>query len=169
MKKTWRQKLEDKASLPKVLKLERAFPCYSAVDKMGAEAGDEVALVNPSEVVDTMKQVPEGKLTTINEIREALAAKHGATIGCPMTTGIFAWVAAHAAQERSLEGEKETTPYWRTLKAHGVINEKYPGGVEKQRKLLEKEGHNVVQKGRKHRVLNYEKSLMKLAAFKEKT
>jgi len=55
MKKTWRQKLEDKASLPKVLKLEKRFPCYNAVHKMGTEAGDEVVLVNPSEVVDIMK------------------------------------------------------------------------------------------------------------------
>lgn len=160
-RRSWTERLAESKDLPKVRKIS---------DKMGARWGTGTLVIPaPTEVDEMMKQVPEGKLTTINEIREALAAKHGATIGCPMTTGIFAWVAAHAAQERSLEGEKETTPYWRTLKAHGVINEKYPGGVEKQRKLLEKEGHNVVQKGRKHRVLNYEKSLMKLAAFKEKT
>ncbi|MEM2999158.1 MAG: hypothetical protein QXV09_00525 [Candidatus Bathyarchaeia archaeon] len=55
----------------------------------------------PIEVDELMRKVPVGKLVTINEIRAALARKHGAIIGCPLTTGIFAWVAAHAAEERA--------------------------------------------------------------------
>ncbi|MCW4031174.1 MAG: MGMT family protein [Candidatus Bathyarchaeota archaeon] len=121
-----------------------------------------VAIPAPIEVDAMMKKVPEGKLITINEIREALAKKHNATIGCPMTTGIFAWVAAHAAEEQRQQGEKNITPYWRTLKTGGVINVKYPGGVEGQKKLLEKEGHQVIQKGKSHVVADYEKSLMRL-------
>jgi alkylated DNA nucleotide flippase Atl1 len=109
-----------------------------------------------------MRRVPEGKLVTINEIRAALAKKHKATIGCPLTTGIFAWIAANAAEEQRQEGKKDVTPYWRTLKTGGVINPKYPGGVERQKKVLENEGHKVVQKGKKHVVADYEKSLMKL-------
>jgi hypothetical protein len=76
MKKTWQEKLEDKASLPKVLKLEKGFPCYNAVHKMGAEVGDDVVLVNPSEVVEIMKQVPKGKLITIVEICKKIAKQH---------------------------------------------------------------------------------------------
>ncbi len=79
-----------------------------------------------------------------------------------MTTGIFAWVAANAAEEQRQEGKKDITPYWRTLKTGGVINEKYPSGVEGQKKLLEKEGHRVVQKGKKYVVANYETSVIKL-------
>ena len=48
----------------------------------------------------------KGKLSTINEIREILAKKYSATIDCPITTGIFAWVAAHAAEEAAAEGKK---------------------------------------------------------------
>jgi len=48
------------------------------------------------------------------------------------------------------------------LKTGGVINVKYPGGVEGQKKLLEKEGHQVIQKGKKHVVADYEKSLVRL-------
>lgn len=121
-----------------------------------------VVIPAPIEVDEIMKKVPEGKLTTINDIRAALAKKHSATIGCPMTTGIFAWVAAHAAEEQGQKGEKKITPYWRTLKAGGEINEKYPGGVEAQKKLLEKEGHHVIQKGKKYLVADYEKSQAKI-------
>jgi hypothetical protein len=66
--------------------------------------------------------VPKGKLITVNEIRAALAKKHGASIGCPITTGIFALVAARAAAENEADGKKRITPYWRTLKAQGELN-----------------------------------------------
>jgi hypothetical protein len=46
------------------------------------------------------------------------------------------------------------------LKIGGVINEKYPGGAEAQKELLEQEGHTVTQKGKKHVVAHYEKSLI---------
>jgi alkylated DNA nucleotide flippase Atl1 len=136
VKKTWRQKLEDKASLPKVLKLERAFPCYNAVHKMGAEAGDEVVLVNPSEVVDLMKQIPDGKLATIADICMQLAGRHGTKGCCSLTTGIFIMTAANAVEEARQEGKVLDIPYWRTLKADGYLNPKYPGGQEAHKKLL---------------------------------
>ena len=75
-KKTWQEKLADKASLPKVLKLKKGFPCYNAVHKMGAEAGDEIVLVNPSEVVAITKQVLEGRLITIVEVCKKIAGQH---------------------------------------------------------------------------------------------
>jgi len=153
-KKSWTEKLADSKDLPKVEKI---------TEKMSKKWGTgTIVIPAPTEVDAMMKKAPEGKLITINEIREALAKKHNATIGCPMTTGIFAWVAAHAAEEQRQQGEKNITPYWRTLKTGGVINVKYPGGVEGQKKLLEKEGHQVIQKGKKHVVADYEKSLMRL-------
>jgi len=153
-KKTWSEKLQDSKGLPKVEKI---------TGKMSKKWGTgTVVIPAPMEVNETMRKVPEGKLTTINDIRAVLAQKHKATIGCPITTGIFAWVAANAAEEEREKGEKNITPYWRVLKAGGVINEKYPGGVDAQKKLLEEEGHKVVQKGKKSVVLDYEKSLAKI-------
>ena len=75
---------------------------------------------------------------------------------------IFASIAAHAAAEEGEKGNKDTTPYWRTLKSGGVINEKYPGGVEEQRRLLESEGHQVDPRGRKAVVLHFDNNLAKL-------
>lgn len=116
---------------------------------------------SPMEVDEIMRQVPRGRIITINKIREALAEKHGATICCPMTTGIFAWISAHAAEEAAAEGVKGVTPYWRTLKANGELNEKYPGGIEQQAINLQMEGHEIVPgKGKKPpRVKDYEKYL----------
>jgi len=150
-KKTWTEKLNDDKGLPKVEKI---------TSKMSKRWGvGTVVIPAPREVDALMKSVPEGKLVTINQMRAALARKHRATIGCPITTGIFAWVAANAAEESGQKGERMITPYWRTLKTGGVINEKYPGGVKGQKKLLEKEGHKVIQKGKKYIVVSYEKTL----------
>lgn len=152
--KSWQEKLADSKGLPKVEKI---------TDKMSKKWGTgTVVIPAPKEVDEIMEKVPPGKLITINEIRAILARKHNATIGCPITTGIFAWIAAHAAEEAAIEGKKDITPYWRTLKTGGVINEKYPAGVEAQKKLLEEEGHKVIQKGKKHIVVDFEKYLVEL-------
>jgi alkylated DNA nucleotide flippase Atl1 len=159
-KKTWQEKLADKNSLPKVLILEKRFPCYSAVHKMGAEAGDPVVLVNPAEVVELMKKVPAGKCTTIVEICRFIAKKHRVKGCCSLTTGIFIMTAANAAEEALQQNRDLNIPYWRTLKTDGYLNDKYPGGAESQKKLLETEGFDVVSKGKKYRVLNYETYLI---------
>ncbi|MAG08115.1 hypothetical protein CMO89_01475 [Candidatus Woesearchaeota archaeon] len=152
-KKSFKEKLEDSKDLPKVVKLE------GKLVKMWGKG--TCVIPAPKEVGEIMRSVPSGKLITINQIRERLAKKHNATIGCPITTGIFARIAAGAAEEDKAEGKEEITPYWRTLKAGGVINEKYPGGAEEQKKLLEKEGHKVIQKGKKYVVEEFEENLMK--------
>jgi hypothetical protein len=115
-----------------------------------------VVIPAPLEVDALMRRVPAGKLTTINEIRAALAKKHHATIGCPITSGIFAWIAAHAAAEATDAGEKSITPYWRTLKSGGELNPKYPGGISALRKLLTAEGHKVIKRGKKYLVADLE-------------
>jgi len=161
MKKTWQEKLKDKPSFPKVLRLEKGFPCYNAVHKTGAEAGDDVVLVNPSEVVEIMKQVPKGKLITIVEICKKIAKQHGVPACCTLTTGIFIMTAANATEEASKEGKSLDIPYWRTLKTDGFLNEKYPGGQEAHKRLLERENFRVIARGKKYQVNDYEKYLMK--------
>ncbi len=88
--------------------------------------------------------------------------KHKANIGCPITCGIFAWIAAYTSKEEKLSGKKNLTPWWRTLKTGGQLNEKYPGGLQNQKKLLQKEGHKIVQKGNNCFLEDYEKSLLKI-------
>jgi alkylated DNA nucleotide flippase Atl1 len=121
-----------------------------------------MVIPSPAEVDEVMRRVPKGSLATVNEIRACLAKKHGTDVACPMTTGIFAWIAAHAAEESRNAGEKSITPYWRTLKTGGELNPKYPGGIPALKKLLAAEGHKVAKKGSKFLVADYETKLARL-------
>jgi 6-O-methylguanine DNA methyltransferase, DNA binding domain len=138
-RKSWREKLADSKDLPKVTEVPAG--------KWGP--GGTCVIPAPREVDALMRKVKPGKLTTISELRAALAAKHGTDMACPITTGIFAWIAAHAAEEGALDGETKTTPWWRTLKSGGELNPKYPGGAEAAAERLRDEGHRVYQKGKR--------------------
>ena len=54
---------------------------------------------SPLEVDSLIKKIPKGKLTNINELSTALVKKHRTDFTCPITTGIFPWIAAHAGDE----------------------------------------------------------------------
>ncbi len=154
-RKSWTQKLKDSKDLPRV---------EIITEKMSQRWGTgTVVIPAPLEVDALMRSVPRGQVTTINQIREALARRHNATIGCPITTGIFAWVAAHAADEMAICGDKNITPYWRTLKAGGELNAKYPGGVQEQAARLKEEGHIIEQSKKVFRVKDFAKKLAQLS------
>jgi alkylated DNA nucleotide flippase Atl1 len=143
-RKTWREKLAHAGDLPKV-----------ETGTRGRWAGVTIAIPAPAEVDALMRRVPTGKVVTSADIRKSVADAHRADEGCPITVGIFAWIAAHAAAEAAQDGETETTPFWRTLKKGGELNPKYPGGMEEQRRRLEAEGHVVEARGAKLFVRDY--------------
>lgn len=150
--KSWKEKLADSKDLPRVQEIP---------ERMRAKWGQGTLVIpSPKEVDEMMRRVPKGKVTTVNQIRMALAKRHKATIACPMTTGIFAWIASHAAEEEAVVRPKaRTNPYWRTLKTGGVLNEKYPGGIARQKAQLKAEGHTVIKKGKHYLVTNLDQSL----------
>ena len=144
-RKTWEEKRLAAKDLPKILALQRNFPCYGALHRIGAKPGDSVVLAPPLEVEAIMKAVPKGHLITLHEICAQLAAKHQTQYCCTLTTGIFINIVANAADEMHYN-----IPYWRTIKNDGQLNPRFPGGAERQKQLLENEGHHITQKGRKH-------------------
>ena len=113
--------------------------------------GGSMVIPHPREVLGIMKSIPYGKVLSLDEIRANLAREHNADIACPMTTGIFVVLAAHAYEEGS-----DSVPYWRTLKKHGELNTKFPGGIESHKKKLESEGHTVYARGKRLFVNNWE-------------
>ena len=151
-KRSWREKLADSKDFPKIGVIE---------GKLSKRWGEGTCVIPaPLEVDAAMKKVRRGKLTTIDALRKALAKKHGTTITCPITTGIFAWIAAHAADEAEAEGARRITPYWRTLKSGGELNPKYPGGVKNLQVRLAAEGHKVVQRGKRYFVADPERAIV---------
>ncbi len=150
-KKSWREKLADSKGLPKV---------GDVSGKMSKRWGEgKMVVPAPIEVDELMRKVPKGRVVTVNELRSALARKHKADFACPLTTGIFSWIAAHAAAEAEADGVKRITPYWRTLKSGGELNPKFPGGAPDVARRLRSEGHKIEQKGKRLLVRHYEQAL----------
>ena len=76
MKETWRQKLVstgEKNNLPQIVEVN---------EKMSKKWGEGTCVIpSPLEVDATMKGVPEGKLITVNQIREVMAKRYNASFG----------------------------------------------------------------------------------------
>jgi len=141
-RKSWREKLTDDKDLPKVFQI-------NAKHRESWGKGT-CAIAAPREVDALIRRIPKGRVALIDDLRAAIARRHGATIGCPITTGIFAWIAAHSAEEDRAAGRKRITPWWRVLKRQGDLNPKYPGGVKAQARQLRAEGHRILLgKGKK--------------------
>ena len=153
---------EDKKDFNVMLHDSKDMPKFQTItDKKSIEkyGGDYMYFAPPIDYDKMMKKVPYGKLTTVGQIREYFAKKNGADFTEPITAGIFVSIAAWASYQRT----EDETPYWRTLKANGELNAKYPGGTEAQKEKLETEGHTIIQKGRKnikYYVKNYEQLLV---------
>jgi hypothetical protein len=152
-KKSWQEKLRTDHGLPRVEPIPKR--------NQRRWGKGTIVIAAPREVDALMKKVGRGKVTTIDELRRALATRHRATIACPMTTGIFANIAARAAEEAAAAGKVRITPYWRTLKAGGEINPKFPGGLPVLRSRLEAEGHAVVARGKRLFVVDHEQRLVR--------
>lgn len=153
-KKDFNAMLHDSKDMPKF----QTITDRNSIEKYG---GDRMHFAPPIDYDKVMKRVPYGKVTTVGAIREYFARLSGADFTEPITAGIFVSIAAWASYQRA----DDETPYWRTLKADGELNGKYPGGIEAQKERLEAEGHTIVQKGRKnirYYVKDYEQFLFDL-------
>ena len=155
---------EDRKDFNAMLRRDNGMPKIqivtdqATIQKFG---GERMYFAPPIAYDALMRAVPRGKVITLGEIRAHLARQNGADFTDPITAGIFVSIAAWASAQRA----GDETPYWRTLKAGGELNPKYPGGVQAQRERLEAEGHTVLRKGRKHLryyVKDYQKVLFDL-------
>lgn len=156
---------ENKKDFNAMLRNNKDMPKFQTItDEKSIKkyGGDRMYFAPPIDYDNIMKQIPHGKVITVDRIREYFAKENGADFTEPMTAGIFVSIAAWASEQRS----EDETPYWRTLKANGELNAKYPGGAEAQKEKLEAEGHTILQKGRKnikYYVKDYEDALFDLS------
>lgn len=153
-KKDFNAMLRDGKDMPKIVEITDE----KSIEKYG---GRRMYFAPPLAYDEIMRRVSKGKVITVGDIRAYFAAQNNADFTDPITAGIFCSIAAWASFQRA----EDKTPYWRTLKANGELNPKYPGGVLEQKKLLESEGHTIIKKGRtnvRYYVKDYEKYLYKL-------
>ena len=153
-RKDFNAMLRDSRDMPKI----QIITDRRSIEKYG---GDRMYFAPPVDYDRVMRLVPPGKLLTVGQIRDYFARRSGADFTEPITAGVFVSIAAWASAQRG----GDETPYWRTLKAGGALNPKYPGGIEAQRQRLEAEGHTILQKGRRNLryvVKDYEKFLFSL-------
>jgi len=146
------KKLHDSKDMPRV----EVLTDTRAIARYG---GPRMLLAPPIAYDELMKRVPPGMVITSDRLRAHLAARHDADFTCPLTAGIFVNIAAHASEER---GGEDETPWWRTLKKDGELNDKCPDGYSAQKTRLEAEGHEFIQKGKRFFVKDYEQKLMTL-------
>ena len=147
--------LRDSKDMPKI----QIITDQKSIEKYG---GSRMYFAPPIDYDTVMKQVPFGQVITVGTIRSYFARRSGADFTEPITAGIFVSIVAWASFQRA----EDKTPYWRTLKANGELNPKYPGGIEAQRAALEAEGHTIIQKGRKNVkcfVMDFERVLFELS------
>lgn len=137
-KKTWKEKLEGpKEGYPKIVDVP---------ERWANKIGHGKMLILAPKIIDSfIKTIPKGKLATVNLIRTKFAREYRTDITCPLTTGIFIWISAGAAEEDRELGKKAITPYWRVLKEGGKLNPKFPGGVLHHAELLEQEGFQIIR------------------------
>ena len=153
-KKDFNAMLHKDAGMPKI----QILTDEASIQKYG---GSRMYFAPPLAYDRIMKTIPYGKVITVGEMRDHLARVNGADFTDPITAGIFVSIAAWASFQRT----GNETPYWRTLKAGGELNPKYPGGIEAQKEKLEAEGHTIIQKDRKNirfYVKDYEKVMVHL-------
>lgn len=153
-KKDFNAMLHDSKDMPKM----QTITDEKSIKRYG---GSRMYFAPPLEYDKVMKTIPYGKVITVGKIRDYFARLSGADFTEPVTAGIFVSIAAWASYQRT----EDETPYWRTLKANGELNPKYPGGTEAQKERLEAEGHTIVKKGRtniRYFVKDYEKVLVEL-------
>lgn len=152
--KNFNEMMNNKKDMPKITEIK---------DEAGIKrwGGRTLVVAPPTDYDKYMRLVPKGKLITTSELRNRIARDYNVDVCCPLTAGIFVNIVAWASYQR----ETDITPYWRTLKSNGELNIKYPEGIERQKKLLEEEGHTIITKGTKnikYYVKDFEKSLIEL-------
>lgn len=153
-KKDFNAMLADSRDMPKI----QIITDEKTIQKYG---GNIMYFAPPAACDEVMKKVPFGKAITAGDIREYFARANNSDFTEPITAGIFVSIAAWASHQR----DTDKTPYWRTLKAGGKFNPKYPGGIDSQKQMLEAEDYRTIQKGRKnirYYVADYEKAVFEI-------
>lgn len=121
-------------------KYDNSRPSYTKVnDKRFAdlEAGTSVLIPSPSDIEDEIAALEPGEQINLSELRQRLAASHGADGTCPVMCGMNLRVVAEVAYEALDAGvpAEHLTPVWNAIEPTSNLAKKLKGGPERVREL----------------------------------
>jgi len=110
-------------------------------------------MVRPSikTVKAIIRKVDQGKIATLEQLKEKIANDFGVQRTCPATLN-------KALKELSLQ--EKPICYWRVVKKNGELISLFPGGVEGQASLLKKEGLEINFKRKNPIVVSFQAKLV---------
>jgi hypothetical protein len=131
--KTWQEKLHTGAK-PKVKNVESTFA--------DIPAGSSMLIATPEIVDNYINHIPVGAHTSLQQMRNDLAAEYHAQYTCPVTSGIFLRIAAEAAYEAYAAGRQieKITPFWRMIDSKSPTSKKLTFGTAFVKVQRAKEG-----------------------------
>jgi len=80
--------------------------------------GGAMIISSPAEVDELVRKINRGEVVTLDDLRAALARRHGVAVACPVSTAIFANMGARAAEE---------------LRQAGIPTSSRPGGASSRK------------------------------------
>jgi hypothetical protein len=135
-KKTWTEKLHcDKE--PKIKRIDFNFADIPANSNM--------FIATPQIIDNYIKQIPKGKIVSVQTMRKDLAIENKADYTCPVTTGMFLRIVAEANFEKYQQTNsiKSITPFWRVVEPNSTLSEKLTFGKDFIIKQRQAEKTNV--------------------------
>ena len=122
-KKTWLDKLSEKKE-PKIKRIDFYFADIPANSNM--------FIATPQIIDNYIKQIPKGKIVTVQTMRKDLAIENRADYTCPVTTGIFLRIVAEANFERFQQANslKDIAPFWRVIEPNSTLSKKLTFGQD---------------------------------------
>jgi hypothetical protein len=87
-------------------------------------------IATPQIIDNYIKQIPKGKIVSVQTMRKDLAIENKADYTCPVTTGIFLRIVAEANFEKYQQTNsiKNITPFWRVVEPNSTLSEKLTFG-----------------------------------------
>jgi alkylated DNA nucleotide flippase Atl1 len=103
-------------------------------------------LPTPLLVGEMIAAIPCGHVSTVGQLRAALARRFGADATCPLMTGIFAAILAGAVSEDLGRDHPPRWPIWRLVRDDGTLHERWPLAARYRATRLREEGVRITRR-----------------------
>ncbi len=133
----YKKSMEEKMSVPAEIKIKKTGKSFADIPE-----GATMLIATPAIVNEYVKNIPEGRQTTLQQMRKDLAAACNAEYTCPVTAGIFLRIVAENAYEEWQKGKpvEDIAPFWRIIPVKSPTAKKLSFGTDFFMEQRKKEG-----------------------------